>query len=158
METVKPKEVNTVVRMALEMFEEFELDDEKIVFPDESKGIREAVKEVAPRVIEAAKRYKLPKKAVAAITLAVAMNRFLSFVLVEVECRCSLSKIAKVMRELGFERVRNKCMEEVILEGGLRARWNVAEEFFESLGRDFIILRVIPAYEELVFERVKDFE
>jgi len=146
------KEIRIVTKMAQELFEEFAFDDEKIVFYDEREEIRKAIEEITPKVVEVAKKYKLPKKAVAAIVAAVAMSKYLSFVPVDVECRCSLNKITKVMRELGFERVKSKCMEEIVLEGALSARWNVAEEFFEALGRDIVVLRVLPIDEELIFE------
>jgi len=149
------KEINTIIKMALEIFDDFVSDDEKIVFYDEREGIKEAIKEVAPDVIKVAKKYKLPRKAIAAIVAAVAMSKYLSFVHLEVECRC-LNKITKVMRELGFKPVRSKCVEEVVLEGGLRVRWNVAEEFFEAFGHDVVVLRVLPIDEELVFEPVEE--
>jgi len=146
------KELKIVTKMAQEVFDDFAFDDEKIIFYDEREGIKKAIKEVAPKVVKVAKKYKLPRKAIAAIVAAVAMSKYLSFVRVEVECRCSLNKITKVMRELGFERVKSKCMEEVILDGALNARWNVAEEFFEALGRDFVVLHVLPIDEDLIFE------
>jgi len=150
------KEIRIITKMAQEVFDDFAFDDEKIIFYDEREGIRKAIKEVAPKVVKVAKKYKLPRKAIAAIVAAVAMSHFLSFVRIEVECRCRLSKITKVMEELGFKPVRNKCMEEVILDGALAVRWNVAEEFFEAFGRDVIVLRVLPVDEDLIFEPRKE--
>jgi len=154
-EKVKVKETKAITKMALEIFEnEYLFDDEKIIFIDEEHGIKKAIEEVTPRVLEVARQFKLPRKAVAMIALAVAMSRYLSFVYLEFECRCSPSKIVKVMESLGFKRVRSKCLRE-ILEDAVYARWNVAEEFMEAIGRDFVILRILPIYENLIFEKIE---
>jgi len=140
-EKLKTREVRVITRMALEMFDEFRFDENVLLFYDEEKGIEKAVEEVAPKVVEVAKQYKLPRKATAAITLAVAMSRFLSFVYITVECRCSTSRIVKIMESLGFKRVKNKCVEEIV-DAARSARWNVAEEFLEALGRSFVVLDI----------------
>ena len=146
--------IGTIVRTALEMFDDFRLDDNVLLFPDEEAGVEKAIKEVAPKVAEVARRYKLPKRAVAAITLAVAMSRYLSFTYIQLECRCKAGRIVKVMEELGFKRVRDKCAKEIV-EGAIAARWNTAEEFFEALGRNYVVLD-LPHEDLLIFEPIEE--
>jgi len=146
--------IGTIIRTALEMFDDFRLDDNVLLFPDEEAGVEKAIKEIAPKVAEVARRYKLPKRAVAAITLAVAMSQYLSFTYIQLECRCKAGRIVKVMEELGFKRVKDKCAKEIV-EGAIAARWNTAEEFFEALGRNYVVLD-LPHEDLLIFEPIEE--
>jgi len=153
-EKLKTRELKIVMKMALEMFDEFRLDEDVFLFPNETEGIENVIKDAASKTVEVAKKYKLPRKATAAIVLAVAMSRFLSFTYLQLECRCKATRIIKAMKELGFRRVRDKCVMEIV-EGALAARWNTAEEFFEALGRNFIVLD-LPHEDLLIFEPIEE--
>jgi len=150
----KKREIRIITKMALEMYDEFKYDDNVFLFPDEEEGIEKAIKEVAPKVVEVARKYKLPRRAVAAVAFAVAMSRYLSFVYVTVECRCRISRVTKLMEDLGFKRVRSKCVEEIV-DAARSARWNTAEEFFEALSRNFVVLD-LPHEDLLIFEPIDE--
>jgi len=121
---METKTINEIIERAIDLLEEFSMDEDVTLYPDERDKVVKTIEKVAPKVAEVARDLGLPNDVAASIVFAVAMyERFhVSYIFVEE----SVDKVVESLKRLGYKQVDDKCIHTHI-EATLKAGWDVAE-------------------------------
>jgi len=129
------KPVDEIIDRALELLDEFVVDEELLLIEAEMEEIRKSITEAATKLVEVAQ--DLPDDVLAKMAFAVGLNQHFYIAYAHVEYSDPY-RIIDVMKALGYEYVEDRCLEEHLIRT-LRAGWDVAESVAEHNEYSYIV-------------------